>query len=95
MIPVGYAKYKPGDWVADERNTYRPMIGRVSEVMWDTFDGCWCICIHVYSPAGNRGKFEPMLPEAHWAKVKRPSFPLKQGRYDDWGAELEYVEEEA
>lgn len=91
--PIGEPKYAVGDWVADPRNTLRPQFGRVCEVMWDQFDGCWAICIHLYNCNGGRGRFEPMLCEKHWARIERPDFPLPNGRHDDWGTALNYVVE--
>lgn len=92
LIPQkGKPKYEVGDWLADDRCTYRPEFGRVKEVMWDQFEGCWCVCLTMYSPKGTKGRFEPMLNEANWHLIERPQFPLSDGRYDDWASELNYI----
>lgn len=91
-IPAtGEPRYKVGDWVADPMYTHRPEFGRVNEVVWDSVFGGWHICIHVYSPAGNRGRFEPMLDEANWERIARPDFPLSVSRTSDWASQLEYL----
>lgn len=90
--PVGECKHKPGDWVAREKGMRHPEFGRVKSVMWDQFEGEWAINVTMYHPNGNRGKFEPCLPESHWFKIERPTFPLPHDLrgWVCWGESLRY-----
>lgn len=91
--PVGESPVKAGDWVADEAGSYRPQIARVISPEWDDIAGEWCANIRMYSPNGERRKFEPFVPMRHWPKVAKPDFPLpgSERGYGDWGPYLEYL----
>lgn len=85
----------PGDWIADEPGMTHPEIARVKEVFWDDIAGEWVANITMYSPDGQRGRFEPAAPMESWRRIQRPDFPLTLDRtgYRCWGSSLEYLPE--
>ncbi len=85
-----------GDWIADEPGMTHPEIAKVQEPFWDDIAGEWVANITMYSPDGQRGRFEPAVPMESWRRIQRPDFPLTRDRtgYRCWGSSLEYLPEQ-
>jgi len=74
-----------------------PEIAKVQECFWDDIAGEWVANITMYSPDGQRGRFEPCVPMGSWRRIQRPDFPLARDRtgFRCWGSSLEYLPDQA